>query len=470
MKRRILVGIAAAIALVFVAAAVAPYFVGRAAESSFKARIARINARHPGVTVHVDSYHRGFYSSEAKLSLSPDANMAPRALRLWALFLGSQGTPEFDLRINHGPIAFAAFADGHVSFVPVLYTAEFRGDKLPPMSILGIFKPDVYMRQYFDGAIASTLSVPPGRYSMGVFGATWQGALMNANVNGAGDEVHYSGSIDPIEYQARNPDNGKSYSGTIQGFAFSGDKRQSKHDFWTGRSRSIFKGARFKVDGKEAVQLGDGRGHSELREDGDGKWLGGTAAFTQRGGTIKGWKFSRFDMRESIAHVDAAGLRRFFDRLDAAGGTGDTRADKDALEAALPILGQALAPAHAVARVALRAPDGRFDITASAAFNAAAPSATSPQAFALLDRVDARATLDFDRKLVDSFSTHVLGGSAAAQSVDHVLDQWEKEGYLKAGSDGLEHSVLTYHAGEFSINGQVVVSGAGDPGSGRADR
>ncbi len=470
MKRRILVGIAALIALVFAAAAVAPYFVGRAAESSFKARIARINARHPGVTVHVDSYHRGFYSSEAKLSLSPDSNMPPRALRLWAIFLGSQGTPEFDLRINHGPIAFAAFGDGHVSFVPVLYTAEFRGEKLPPMSILGIFKPDVYMRQYFDGAMASTLSVPPGRYSMGVFGATWQGARMDASVNGAEDNVEYSGSVDPIRYQAENPNNGENYSGRIEGFTFSGDKHQSKYDFWTGRSRSTFKGAVFKVDGKEVVRLGDGRGHSELSEDGDGKWLGGTAAFTQRGGTIKGWTFSRFIMHASVAHVDAATLRRFFDRLDTVGDTGGSRADKDALESALPILGQALAPAHAMARVALRAPDGRFDITASAAFNAAAPSATSPQAFALLDRVDARARLDFDRKLVDSFSTHVLGGPAAAQSVDRVLDQWEKEGYLKTGSDGREHSVLTYHAGEFSINGQVVVSGAGDPRSGPADR
>lgn len=466
MKRRILVGIAAVIALVFIAAAVAPYFVGRAAESSFKARIARINARHPGVTVHVDSYHRGFYSSEARLSLSPDSNMSPRAMRLWAIFLGSQGKPEFDLRINHGPIAFAAFGDGHVSFVPVLYSAEFRGDKLPPMSILGIFKPDVYMRQYFDGAVASTLSVPPGRYSMGVFGATWQGARLDASVNGAGDEVHYSGSIDPIEYQAQNPDNGENYSGKIEGFTVSGDKRQSKHDFWTGRSESTFKGARFKVDGKEVVQLGDGRGHSELSEEGDGKWLGGNASFTQHGGTIKGWKFSRFVMHESVSHVDAATLRRFFDELDTAGGTGGARADKEALDTALPILGQALAPAHATARLALRAPDGRFDVTAGAAFNAAAPSATAPQAFALLDRVDARATLDFDRKLVDSFSTRVLGGPAAAQSVDRVLDQWEKQGYLKTGSDGREHSELTYHAGEFSINGQLILSGSGDPGSG----
>lgn len=183
MKRRIGMGLATIVVVIIVAAAVAPYFVGRAAESNFKARIAYINAHHVGFVVHIDSYRRGFYSSEAKLSFTPQASMTPRAMQVWSIFLGSRGTPQFDLRINHGPIAFAAFGSGHVSFVPMLYTAEFQGSKLPPASIAGIFKPDVYVRQYFDGSTNTTLSVPPGRYSLGVFGATWQGAHMTAQLN-----------------------------------------------------------------------------------------------------------------------------------------------------------------------------------------------------------------------------------------------------------------------------------------------
>jgi|GEM_PF-2639670 len=463
MKRRILLGLAAIVAVIVIAAAVAPYFVGRVAEGNFKAQIARINSRHTGVIVHVDSYQRGFYSSEAKLSLTPQAEMAPRAMQLWSILLGSQGKPQFDLRINHGPIAFAAFGDGHVSFMPVLYTAEFQGEKLPPMSLVGIFKPDLYVRQSFAGSIDSMLNVPAGRYSMGVLGATWQGAHMETELNGAQDRMHYAGSIEPIDYQAQNPSSGENYSGRIKGFGFSGDKQLSKYDFWTGTSRFTFKGAEFKVNGQQVTQLAGGQGHGEIRETADGKWLGGSSESVQNGGTIRGWRFAGLTFDESASHIDAALLRRFLDRLNAAARSAGTSPDTDAIKQALPVLGRALAPAQATAHLALAAPDGRFEVRARVSFDAAAPAATATQAFSLLDRINARATLDFDRKLVDGFSTRVLGGAEAARTVDQVLDQWQQQGYLKTGPDGREHSLLTYHAGEFAINGQVIISGSDDP-------
>lgn len=472
MKRRILIAVSAIFAIIVIGAAVAPYFVGRVAESNFKARIALINAHHPDVILHVDSYHRGFYSSEARLSLTPQTSMTPRAMQVWATLLGSRGKPQFDLRINHGPIAFAAFGGGHVSFVPVLYTAQFQGNKLPPMSIVGIFKPELYVRQYFGGGIDSSLSVPPGRYSVGVLGVTWQGLHIDAQANGAQDEVHYNGTLDPVDYQAQNPQNGREYSGHIEGFSFSGDKRQGKYDFWTGPSRVTFKGAKFNVGGQQVTQLAPGQGRGEVHESADGKWLGGSSVLDQQGGTVKGWPFSRFTLDEAVTHVDARLLRRFFDQLNAATAQSDAEdpgTAADGMKQAFPVLGQALAPAQATAQLALIAPDGTFRVRARIAFDAASPAATAPQAFALLDRIDARATLDFDRKLVNGFSTRVLGGPEAAKSVDQVLDQWEKQGYLQTGPAGHEHSVLTYHAGEFAINGQVIVSGTEDPQSGSRD-
>ena len=109
MKRRIGIGLAVIALIIVIAAAAAPYFVGRAAESSFKSYIADINAHHSGVIVQVDSYQRGFYSSEVKLSFTLQTGVAPRAMRLWAIMLGRRGKSQFDLRINHGPIAFSAF-------------------------------------------------------------------------------------------------------------------------------------------------------------------------------------------------------------------------------------------------------------------------------------------------------------------------------------------------------------------------
>ena len=462
MKRRIGIGLAAIVAIVVIAAAVAPYFVGRAAESSFKARIARINAHHAGYVVHVDSYRRGFYSSEAKLSITPQASMTPRTMRIWAILLGSRGQPQFDLRINHGPIAFAAFGSGRLSFMPVLYTAEFKGGKLPPVSIVGIFKPEVYVRQYFDGSTNSTLTVPPGRYSLGVFGATWQGAQIAAHLNGAQNRVRYSGSIAPIQYQAQNPENGESYDGSIQGFTFSGAQRLAKYDFWVGTDHATFKGAEFKVNGKQIAKLAEGESHGESHENADGQW-GGSSVLIQQGGTIKGWPYSKLTLNEEFSHVDAAVLRQFLDQLNTAARITRSDTAKGAMEESLPVLVRALTPAQATASLALAAPDGRLDIGAKMTFDAASPPATASGAAALLDCIDARVTLAFDRKLVDGFSTHVLGGANATQTVDHVFDQWQKQGYLKTGPDGRDHSVLTYRAGVFSINGQVVFDGSAHP-------
>ena len=113
MKRRLLKTIFAAIVLIVAAALVAPYFVGRTAESHFKALVADFDAQNSGFVVKVDSYHRGFYSSEATLSIKPLAGISDRGLRIWSLLLGKRGTPEFKLHINHGPIPLAAFGVGH---------------------------------------------------------------------------------------------------------------------------------------------------------------------------------------------------------------------------------------------------------------------------------------------------------------------------------------------------------------------
>ncbi|MGH8127347.1 MAG: DUF945 family protein [Gammaproteobacteria bacterium] len=462
MKRRIGISLAIIIAIIVIAAAVAPYFVGRAAESNFKSRIAYINSHHTGYVVQVDSYRRGFYSSEAVLSVTPQASMAPRAMQMWSIFLGSRGNPQFDLRINHGPITFAAFGSGHVNFMPVLYSAEFKGAKLPPASIVGIFKPDVYIRQFFGGSIHSTLSVPPGRYSLGVFGATWQGAQMTAQTNGAQDHVRFSGSIAPIQYQAQNPKSGKSYSGTLQGFTFSGDTRRAKYDFWTGTNQATFKGAEFKVNGKQIAKLAAGESHGETDESADGHW-GGSSVSTQQGGTIKGWQYSKLTLNEKVSHIDAAAMRQFFDQLNAVAKSTGVDAGKDAVKGTLPVLGRALASAQATASLGLAAPDGRLDVGARVTFDATPPAATASGTAELLERINARVTVDFNRKLVDGFNTQVLGGANAAQIVDHVLDQWQKQGYLKTGSDGREHSVLTYRAGVFSINGHLVSDESAKP-------
>ena len=456
MKRRLIKIFFVAVILVVAAALVAPYFVGRTAESHFKALVADFDARNSGFVVKVDSYHRGFYDSEATLSIKPLAGMTARGMRIWSLLLGKRGTPEFKLRINHGPIALAAFGQGHISFVPVLYTAEFRGDKLPPMSILGVFKPEMYTRTYFDGSRYTTVTVPPGRYSMGVFGLTWEGLHLQVKGDGAYRHMTYRLSIGPLRYQAQNVSNGETYSGEIKGLKFTGKRRLAAHDFWVGQGQSEFKGGEFRTNGKRVMLLKGGQGHSALSQTDDGRWLNSSADFAQQGGTIKGWPFSRLDIGESLVHLDAVSMRALLKQMRARGSDSEDQAAR--LEKMAPLLGQVFDSAQANLSLELDAPDGNLNASAKVTLDQQAPSsATAMQApAALLKRVNVDASLDFGRKLVDSFSKYVLGGEQAQQRVDMVLDEWLKEGLLKPEKPGRYQSDITYRGGVLTINGHVL--------------
>lgn len=468
MKRRLLKTIFAAIVLVVGAAFVAPYFVGRAAESHFKALVADFDAQNSGFVVKVDSYHRGFYSSEVTLSVRPLAGMSARGSRIWGLLLGSRGTPEFKMHINHGPIALAAFAQGHISFMPVLYTAEFRGDKLPPMSILGIFKPQLYSTTYFDGSRHATITVPPGRYSVGVFGVTWEGLHLRVEGDGAYTHMRYHLNLGPVHYQARNVSTGDTYDGEIKGLTFSGTRKLAAHDFWVGQGRSLFKGGNFNINGKRTVFLKQGSGHTSLAETQDGRWLNSSGVVAQQGGTIKGWPFSRLDISESLLRIDAGAMRRLLEQMrKQTADAGDPSAGFDGM---MPLLDRAFGSAQAHVSLELDAPDGRLNADARVTLDQPAPAAatSTPVPATLVDRVNVQANLDFDRKLVDSFSKYVLGGEQAQQKVGMVLDEWLKEGLLKPENPGRYQSDITYREGVLTINGHALNGPSAKPPAGKS--
>lgn len=459
MKRRVIATVLTVVVLIIAAALVLPYFVGGAAETNFKAEVARINARHTGFAIQVDSYHRGFYSSEATLSLAPRTSLTPQAMRIWALLLGSRQTPEFKVRINHGPIALGAFGQGHVNFMPVLYTVEFRGDKLPPASLLGIFKPQLYSTAYFTGARSTTVTVPPGRYSMGVFGITWQGMHFQGDADNALTHWHYSADVAPIHYQAEDVRNGNNYSGEIKGFTFSGKRHQGPHKFWLGSGRSAFQGAEFKRNGKRIALLKPGHGRSSTSASDHGRFLDSKAEFTMNGGEIKGWPFSQSRMSVVLAHINAAALRS---------ATGQIRANETGAASSAKLDGMIAAMlkgfdgAQGKVTLLLKSQDGQFRVHATASETGAAPAAATamPASDVMLKRLVARADLDFDRKIVDSFASQVLGGSRAQQMVDRVMGEWVKEGLLEAGKKGQYHSRIEYRAGTVKVNGKVIYDAA----------
>lgn len=475
MLRRIGFGVLFLIVIIVAAAAIAPYFVGRAAEKDFRNQIAYINSRYPQVVVHVDSYHRGFYSSEADLSFAAgEGGNGNTSERVWELFFGGNiSTTKIHLRINHGPIPFAAFGGGHVNFMPVLYTASFRGEQASSLSLIGVLKPEVYTVEYFTGATNTTLTVPPGKFATGPAAVTWQGGHFEDELNSTHDRMHYSGEIKQFGFTYQDAKTGGSYGGSLKGFTFSGAKSKAGHDFWVGEDRVSSKGSQFERDGKTVVTLAPSDYRGGTSETPDGQWLSASGHFRQQGGELLGWSWSDLEIQGALNKLDAQGLRQAMDELRAEqrnAGHVSQASSLALIESALP---KAIRPeTQGSFKLALNAPDGSANVDVSGGFDAPVPAsaaaAAGSDAASLLERrADWHMTVDFDRKLVDGFSLKVLG-APSGQSVDRVLEQWQKQGYLRAGSTGRYHSQIVFRAGVLKINGRTLSTGSGTraaPGS-----
>ncbi|MGH8427499.1 MAG: DUF945 family protein [Gammaproteobacteria bacterium] len=454
MLRRVLYAVAAIIAIVAIAVAVLPYFVGRQAESSFKYQVASFNASHSAVALHVDEYQRGFYASEADVTLSGETQDENHS---FGLVFGTGATARFHIRINHGPIPFASFGGGRVNFTPVLYTAEFRGENLPPLSFLGALKPDVHLVQYFNGATTTHVVLPPGRFGLGAVGAIWQGGEATLHLNAARDRADYEGTIKPINFQFLVADSGATYNGILKGIEFSGTGHKGEHDFWVGRGTNRYGGLVVTSGGSQIVALADLQNEVVIGESANGLLLNGSSHSVLNGGTIKGWNFSRLTLQGSVAGLDATALRRGFDALR-------TQADQTSkgvtAAQARTVMGNALAPAVTSATIAalsltLAAPSGSARFAAHIGFTAPPGGTTAGASSTPVARAVGQGNLAFDQKLVDDFVAKVVN-PILPLVVDQSLKSLVTQGYLTQTPGGGYRALIGYRAGVLTINGRTV--------------
>lgn len=458
MVKRIGIAVAAVIVIIVVAAAIAPYFVGLAAESAFKDQVALANARYPAVHIEVQAYDRGFYGSEATLSVSGSAQMPAKTRRLWAILLGSGGKAgTFHMHISHGPIPFADFGGDQWSVMPVLYTASFRGNKLPPMSIIGAFKPQLHVERYFSGALQTTLTVPPGRFSLGVFDATWEGGQMVVNLDSGRENMHMQARMKPVHYQFQDPEEGENFTGTLHGFSGYSDKHKVEHDFWVGQTRWTYKGSEYKENGEANLILSPSTLRSRTQVSGEGRWLGGAFHLAQIGGQLHGWDWTTLSLDGSISKINALGLRQAIDAMEEAPGSRDIF-DMDNVEMLYMAIPKALTPdTQGALNLVLSAPDGQAELHVTLDFKAP-KAAPITRGLGLGTHADLTINLDVDHRLVNSFSTEVLGASSSA-SVYSALQKQVDKGYLTS-RDGAYHSTIRYRSGVLTVNGKVVEDNA----------
>ncbi|MDN5863838.1 MAG: YdgA family protein [Gammaproteobacteria bacterium] len=470
MFKRIGIALAVIVVIIVAAAAIAPYFVGGAAETGFRHQVAWLNSQlaDRGLSLHVVSYDRGFYGSDADIALSVSpGGMSERKAKMWAILFGSSGKPVFHLHINHGPIPFDAFGRGHWNFMPVLYTAGFQGKSLPAASLLGALKPGLYVIQYFDGSTHSRLTVPPGRARRGVGDAKWQGGFLVADVNAARDQAHYAGVIEPVTFQMVKPESRHAYGGKFQGLNFSAALRKAAHGFWVGTGHYAFAGLTVSKDGAQSVKLASGRARGETSETGNGKWLNSSARGELDGGVIRGWEFSELTVGYKLEKLDARGLRLALDairqRADSASTQG--QAAKAQLGRSLPLLALAVKP-ETTASLGLRlvAPSGSASLAIRAGFAPSAGARTGAGS-GLLRNAVVQIALRFDRELVDDFHTQVLGAPDSA-SFNQAIQVQVDRGYLQE-KGGSYRAVIRYEGGMVTINGKPMLGPAG-AGSGQA--
>lgn len=462
MWRKIGIGVAVIAVIIIVAAAVAPYFVGGAAESNFKAQIAYLNTRlaDRGLRLHVDSYHRGFYGSNADISLTAaPGRMSKARAKVWAILFGSNGVPEFHLHINHGPVPFDAFGYGHWNFMPVLYTAEFQGKGLPALSFVGALKPTVYIIQYFTGSTHTRLAVPPGRFSLGIAGAKWQGGHFAVHLNAARDRSRYKGALKPISFQFMNPKSGMEYSGHFDGLDFAGSARKAQYDFWVGPGHSTFDGLTVKKSGKRIVELASAHEQGKTGME-NGRWLNATGQLNQKGGTIFDWHWTGLTLNGTLSHIDAAAWRRTITRMRAAirntERSGSAQLDKGTAKAILADFPRIFASSRADYKLSMTASDGNLNVVARAKFDTVAPAAgtVASPLLQLLKRADVSTRIDFDRKFADGVGVKLFQAPSAA-SIGEALQLGMSKDYLQE-KDGHYSTSIVYRRGVLTVNGKPV--------------
>lgn len=445
MIKRTLAALALFVILVVAAALVAPYFVGGRAEAAFRANVAAFNARNTALHLTVARYQRGFYSSTATLEVNATTTGTEGQTRLLRLFLGSGGTPELKVRVNHGPIAIGAFTT-HFSLTPVLYTADFRAENLPPLSVLGALKPEFYDTAWLTGGDRLTIDVPPGRIGLGVFGAQWQGGEAVVNMNAARDHVVNSGRVEAVKFAGMDPHTGVTINGTLEPLSWSGHSRRGPHGLWIGAGKASGQGLSISSGGETVAQVRSGRTRAETGESHDSKWYHWQSRTVQDGGSVRGWKWQSLDMDLSLNKLDAAGLGRIMKQR------GSGAAGENAGLAALNRLLAAGLTAQSTGRVHLKlvAPDGTAEAAGALgiAATAAMPATIAPP----LTRMHARLSLRFPRKLVLDFAARVLGPEAQ-QAAAQELTTLAKVGYLKSGADGRYAAVIVWGPQGATVNG-----------------
>ena len=457
MLRKFGIGIAVIAAIAVLTAAVLPYFIGRRAESEFKAQLALFNARQPGVQLQLQSYRRGFYSSEATLAVTPGVGMPPQSVQAWALLLGSgPATPEIHVHIYHGPIPFAAFASHPVDLTPVLGTLEFRGADLPGGSFLGTLKLDVYAVRYFNGHTLARIRVPPGVFNLGMMSTRWQGGELHLWISRGDDRLGFNGSFGPTRLSLENPRSATVYNSTLQDLQFAGERTRVADSVWIGHSQGRWGGLDIQANGALLAHLGSWRWQDRSTVSADHKWFSASLDSAQRGGSIRGWRWSDLTTHAALQHLDVRGLDLLLQQARRMPPAASLEAQQSSLVQLLAALAGAVNPqTDGDLRIALTAADGRFTTDAHLQFDAAAANAqgayTGP---ALKQALEMQADIDFSGKLVSGFAVQVMGQDAA-QEITQTLQDWLNRGLLQARAGGVYHAHVEWRGGRLTVNGQA---------------
>lgn len=445
--KKTLVAFGALIVLAVAAALVAPYFVGVRAESAFRADVADLNARNTEFQLAVTEYRRGFYSSQATVQVRARTAAQDRFVQL---LLGSSGTPEIHVHIDHGPIAIAALSR-HFNLAPVLFRARVTTGNLPPLSLLGALKPVIRAEAWLTGGDRISAYVPPGQLGVGVAGAKWHGAHATVDVDSTRTRMRYAVRIEPVDFEAMDPDSGRTVRGTLQPISWSGRRHRAVHGLWIGRGEVHARGLTVTNGGEPLARIAAGRGTVSSDESGDGRWLDWRVDGTQTGGVLRGWKWSHLEFEASAEKLDAAGVAAVMHRLDAgaAAATSNPSAFFPAV-AASAVTAQTNATLHL--RLVADEGEARADGTLEFAATAAAPAAASP-----LGNTRGRLEVSFPTALVPDFAGTVMSAEARAEAEQH-LAVLVRTGYLDVAPGGLYTATVAWTPHALTVNGHPLMA------------
>lgn len=314
-KSLVAVGVIVALGVVWSASA---WYTGKQLEQHISQAVTEANqqmqqlAPAAGLKLAYENYHRGVFSSQLQLVITPD----PVAKNSW---LKPGQSVVLDENVDHGPFPFAQLKKANlVPAMASIHTQLHNNDtskKLFEMSGGRSFL-DAETRVGYSDANASDIALRPINWAQGDNKLTFSGATISTHVDSDADAVKVSGETGSGQFTTKN-EYGQQVQLAFSGLKSEGNTTVSKFKERVGEQKIALEKLTIALEGKEIALLKGLTIGGHTTPDSDGKHLNAQLDYTLDALHLQNQNLGQGKMTLKVSHLDGDALHQFTQRYNA---------------------------------------------------------------------------------------------------------------------------------------------------------